>query len=381
MLTNPAKRAVTGLAALLIAVFGFVLGTSVMSTTAESRATQIRQAAPVPTSEPLSDSERAFSDIYNRLSPSVVSINVGGISSNGQEFGGAGTGFVIDTAGHIVTNDHVVADANQIEVNFFDGTIVEAQVVGLDPDSDLAVIKVDVPAEELVPVTLGDSDKLFIGQTTLAIGSPFNQRWTLTTGIISALDRTISGQTNYSVGSAIQTDAAINPGNSGGPLINLSGEVIGMNSQILSQSNSSSGVGFAIPSNLIKRVAEQIIATGNVEYSYLGISAISGVNLDLIEALNIPNDTQGVVIGEVSPNSPADQAGLRSATGLTNRSAVPTAADIITAIDGQAVKDMSELVSYLATSTSPGQTVTLQILRDGQQVEVAVTLAARPVGS
>ncbi|MCA0454221.1 MAG: trypsin-like peptidase domain-containing protein [Chloroflexi bacterium] len=380
MLSNHAKRSVTVVAALVMVVFGFVLGTSVMSTTAHVPAIVVQQA-PVATSVPSTESERAFSDIYNRLSPSVVSIVVSGMSNTGAEFGGAGTGFVVDTNGHIVTNDHVVAEASEIEVNFFDGTIVKGTVVGLDPDSDLAVIKVDLPANELTPVTMGDSDTLFIGQTTLAIGSPFNQRWTLTTGIISALDRTISGQTTYSVGSAIQTDAAINPGNSGGPLINLQGEVIGMNSQILSQSNSSSGVGFAIPSNLIKHVADQIINTGKVEYSYLGISAFSGVNLDLIEALNIPNNTQGVVIGEVSNNSPAEKAGLQSAGGLTNRNAVPTSADIITAIDGHEVKDMSELVSYLASSTTPGQTVTLQILRDGQPLDIPVTLEARPVGN
>lgn len=380
MISNHAKRAVTVVAAVLMVVFGFVLGTSALRTTAQVPALVVQQA-PVATALPSTDSERAFSDIYNRLSPSVVSIVVSGLSADGQQFGGAGTGFIIDTNGHIVTNDHVVAESDQIEVNFYDGTIVKGEVVGLDPDSDLAVIKVDVPATELSPVSMGDSDQLFIGQTTLAIGSPFNQRWTLTTGIISALDRTISGQTNYSVGSAIQTDAAINPGNSGGPLINLQGEVIGMNSQILSQSNSSSGVGFAIPSNLIKRVADQIIRTGKVEYSYLGISAISGVNLDLIESLKIPNNTQGVVIGEVSPNSPAEKAGLQSASGLTNRQSIPTSADIITAIDGNEVKDMSELISYLASSTAPGQTINLQILRDGQQLDIPVTLAARPVGN
>lgn len=380
MISNFTKRSVTVVAALLMASFGFVLGTSVTSTTAHVPVIAVQQA-PVATAMPSTDSERAFSDIYNSLSPSVVSIVVSGLGSNGEQFGGAGTGFVVDTSGHIVTNDHVVAEARQIEVNFYDGTIVKGEVVGLDPDSDLAVIKVDVPAAELVPVTMGDSDALFIGQTTLAIGSPFNQRWTLTSGIISALDRTISGQTTFSVGSAIQTDAAINPGNSGGPLINLQGEVIGMNSQILSQSNSSSGVGFAIPSNLIKHVADQIITNGKVEYSYLGISAISGVNLDLIEALNIPNNTQGVVIGEVSPNSPAAKAGLESASGLTNRQSVPTSADIITAIDGNDVKDMSELISYLASSTTPGQTINLQILRDGQQLDIPVTLGSRPVGN
>jgi 2-alkenal reductase len=307
---------------------------------------------------------------------------VSGTSSDGSQFQAAGTGFVIDKQGHIVTNDHVVDSTSTIEVNFLDGTIVSADVVGVDPDSDLAVIKVDLPESELAPVMLGDSDTLFIGQTTLAIGSPFNQRWTLTTGIISALGRTISGQTDYSVGSAIQTDAAINPGNSGGPLLDLKGEVIGVNSQILSQSNSSSGVGFAIPVNLVKRVSQELINTGKVEYSYLGISAAAGIDLTLINALNVPNNTQGVVVGDVQPNGPAAAAGLRSATSTNvSTGAAPTSADIITAIDGVKITDMSGLISYLAYKTKPGQTINLTVLRDGQEINLPVTLTARPSSS
>ncbi len=378
--TNHSKRVVSIVAALLMMIFGFVLGSSVMSTAASTSAQIVVQQSPTALpAVPLTESEKDFSQIYTQVSPSVVSINVSGTSSDGSQFQAAGTGFVIDAQGHIVTNDHVVDSTSSIEVNFLDGTIVSADVVGVDPDSDLAVIKVDVPETELHPVTLGDSDSLFIGQTTLAIGSPFNQRWTLTTGIISALGRTISGQTDYSVGSAIQTDAAINPGNSGGPLLNLKGEVIGVNSQILSQSNSSSGVGFAIPVNLVKRVSQELISTGKVEYSYLGISAAAGIDLTLINALNIPNNTQGVIVGDVQPNGPAAKAGLRSATS-TNAStnSAPTSADIITAIDGVKITDMSGLVSYLAYKTKPGQTVNLTVLRDGQEITLPVTLTARP---
>jgi 2-alkenal reductase len=377
---NHTKRVVSIIAAMLMLVFGFVLGSSVMSASASTApvvAQQATPAQPVPAA-PSTDSEKEFSTIYNQVSPSVVSINVSGTSSDGSQFQAAGTGFVIDQQGHIVTNDHVVDSTSTIEVNFLDGMIVKADVVGLDRDSDLAVIKVDVPANELKPITFGDSDKLFIGETTLAIGSPFNQRWTLTTGIVSALDRTISGQTQYSVGSAIQTDAAINPGNSGGPLLNLQGEVIGVNSQILSQSNSSSGVGFAIPSNLVKRVADEIINTGKVEYSYLGISAASGIDLSLIEALKVPNNTQGVVVGDVQANGPAEKAGLKPAAGGNSRLAEPTSADIITAIDGQKITDMSGLVSYLANNTKPGQTINLTVLRDGNNINVPVILTARP---
>lgn len=369
MLASHKKRVMVIVAAMVMMISGFVLGTTVMSASAQ-------QTAPV-VDTPVTDTERIFSSIYNQVSPSVVSINVKGATADGQQFGATGTGFVIDTEGHIVTNDHVVADSNQIEINFLDGTIAKGTIVGLDPDSDLAVVKVDTSGLNLTPITWGDSDALFIGETTLAIGSPFGQRWTLTSGIVSALDRTISGQNQYSVGSAIQTDTAINPGNSGGPLLNLQGEVVGVNSQMLSDSNSSSGIGFAIPSNLVKRVAGELIQNGRVEYSYLGISAASGLSLALIESLNIPNNTQGVVVADVSQNGPAAQAGLKSAVGTDGQS-IPTNADIITAIDGTAIADMSGLVSYLANNTKPGQTVSLSVLRDGEQITIPVTLSARP---
>lgn len=381
MSSSGPKRAVFIIGALLLVIMGFVLGTTVMSTSASTVYLMPReQTAPIQISSPATENERSLYDIYNRVSPSVVSISVRGQSGDGSQFGASGTGFVIDQNGNIVTNDHVVADADQIEVNFFDGTIVKANVVGLDPDSDLAVIKVDLPSQVLVPVTLGDSDQLFIGQTTLAIGSPFSQRWTLTTGIVSALDRTISGQTQYSVGSVIQTDAAINPGNSGGPLLNLQGEVIGVNSQILSETRSNSGVGFAIPSNLVKRVAAVLIAEGRMNYSFLGIQGASNLDLALIQALNIPNNTRGVVVSRVEQGGPAAKAGLQSASSPTqiNGENVPTKADIITAIDGIQITDMSGLVSYLAINTQPGQTINLTVLREGQQITLPVVLDARP---
>ena len=384
MSSNRPKRVLLIVIALFLVAFGFVIGTTVMSTSASSvYLLPKQQVTAIPVSLPATENERYFSDIYNRVSPSVVSINVSGTSTDGSQFGASGTGFVVDTQGNIVTNDHVVADASQIEVNFLDGTIVKGEVVGLDPDSDLAVIKVDLPAERLTPVTFGDSDKLFIGETTLAIGSPFSQRWTLTTGIISALDRTISGQTKYSVGSVIQTDAAINPGNSGGPLLNLQGEVIGVNSQILSETRSNSGIGFAIPSNLVKRVSQILIKDGKINYSYLGIQGASSLDLALIEALNIPNNTRGVVVSRVEQGGPAAKAGLKSAARPTeiNGESVPTSADIITAVDGITITDMSGLVSYLANNTSPGQTINLTVLRDGQELTIPVTLSARPSSS
>jgi S1-C subfamily serine protease len=381
MSTYYVKRGMIIIAALLLVALGFVLGTTVMNTSASPNLLPSQQSAAVQVVNPILESERYFANIYSRVSPSVVSISVSGSTPNGQDFAAGGTGFVIDSSGHIVTNDHVVDGASLIEVNFLDGTIVKGEVVGLDPDSDLAVIKVDLPSERLIPAALGDSDGLFIGQATLAIGSPFGRNWTLTSGIISALDRTISGQSgSFSVGSVIQTDAAINPGNSGGPLLNLQGEVIGVNSQIASESGSNSGIGFAIPSNLVKRVAADLIALGKVNYSYLGIRAGSEFNLALIEALNVPNNLRGVVIRDVQQGTPAAQAGLRSAGSPTTVAGqrVPTQADIITAIDGVPVTSMSGLISYLANKTLPGQTVNLTVWRDGQQITLPVLLSERP---
>lgn len=327
-----------------------------------------------------------FTEVYNRVSPSVVAISVTARRSSAQGFGpsgnvrGNGSGFVIDTEGHIVTNNHVVEGATRIEVNFFDGTLARAEVIGLDPDSDLAVLDVDLPAEKLHPITWGDSDQLVIGQPVLAIGSPFGQRWTLTSGIISAVDRTIQGLTNFSIGGVIQTDASINPGNSGGPLLDLEGRVIGVNSQIMSESGSSSGVGFAIPSNLTRKVSESLINDGYVSYSYLGISG-GDVTLSLIDSLELENDMRGVVVADVSPGSPAARAGLKAPGEFeeVDGEQVPTSVDIITAINGETLNGINGLISYLARNTEPGDEVVLSVLRNGtEQLDLTARLTPRP---
>ncbi len=334
--------------------------------------------------------DTTYTQVYNQVSPSVVSINVVARQPNTGFFNGqdntvvgTGSGFVIDTDGHIVTNNHVVDGATSIEVNFFDGTLARAQVVGNDPDSDLAVLKVDLPAEKLHPVTFANSDELVIGQPVLAIGSPFGERWTLTSGIVSALDRTIQGLTNFSIGGVIQTDAAINPGNSGGPLLDLQGNIIGVNSQIMSDSRSSSGVGFSIPSNLVQRVAKQLIDNGKVSYSYLGIRG-GDVTLDLIETLGLADDQRGVVVAEVSTGGPAAQAGLQAPGAMkqVNGQQIPTKLDIITAINGQPLTGIEDLISYLARNTAPGDTVKLTVLRDGKDtLDLGATLTPRPTSS
>lgn len=313
----------------------------------------------------LTESERLTSEVYHRVSPSIVAIGIAD-PIFGQVSGGSG--FVIDLDGHIITNYHVIEDAidqeTQIEVNFLDGTIVKAEVVGTDPDSDIALIKVALPPVRLLPVTLADSDEVVIGQSVLAIGSPFGQRWTLTSGIVSALDRTIDGLGSFQIGAVIQTDAAINPGNSGGPLLNLRGEVIGINSQIVSRGRqvANSGVGFAVPSNLVKRVIEELRANGFVDYAYMGVANVEEINLRIIERLDLPNDTRGVRIGAVT--GPAASAGL-----LSN--------DIITAVDGYEIASFGSLIAYLAGNTRPEQTVQVMVLRGGQEVEVPVVLGRR----
>ncbi|MBZ0297064.1 MAG: trypsin-like peptidase domain-containing protein [Anaerolineae bacterium] len=330
-----------------------------------------------------------YTNLFNQVSPSVVSINV--ISQvqatdpfgqqSEQEQASGGSGFVIDTEGHIVTNNHVVQGATSIEVNFYDGTLARGEVVGMDPDSDLAVIQVDLPADQLIPVTFANSDQMEIGDPVIAIGSPFGERWTLTTGIISGLDRTIAGlNQGFSIGGVIQTDAAINPGNSGGPLLNLNGQVVGVNAQIASPVRSNSGVGFAIPSNLTQRVAQELIDQGFVQYSYLGISG-GDVNLDVIEAFNLPNDFRGVVVGTAVAGGPAARAGLMDAGDVADGSRVPQTMDIITAVNGTPVSGIASLVTYLARETQPGDTVTLDVLRNGtDQLQIDVRLTPRPSG-
>jgi S1-C subfamily serine protease len=377
------QRAALIVSGVMLVVFGFVFGTLFTP----HAVTSAQSAQPVSFDTlSLSEQEQTFANLYAQVAPSVVSINVvarqPGMSTFSDEEGfafGSGSGFVIDTAGHIVTNNHVVDGATSIEVNFFDGTIARGEIIGLDPDSDIALLQVDLPAEQLRPATFADSDQLVVGQTAIAIGSPFGEEWTLTTGIVSALNRTIQGLTNFSIGQVIQTDAAINPGNSGGPLLNLQGQVIGVNSQIVSQSRSNSGIGFAVPSNLVQRVVAELIEDGQVDYSYLGISG-SEVSLALQTALNLPNNLQGVVVGTVERGAPAAAGGLRNAGGETviDGQNVPTSADIITAINGERITGMPSLVAYLASNTRPGDTVNLTVWRDGAEISLPVTLASRP---
>lgn len=337
--------------------------------------------------------------LYERISPSVVSIQTTRASSGGFihpplpqgiptpqlpfRESGEGSGFVIDTQGHIVTNHHVVADTSELLVTFYEGTSVPATVVGSDPDSDLAVIQVNVPPESLRPVVWGDSDLVKVGQRAIAIGNPFGYENTLTTGIISGLSRSLPASTGYRIPEIIQTDTAINPGNSGGPLLNIQGEVIGINTAIVPNINllgerSFLGIGFAVPSNMARRVVPELIAKGSYDHPWLGFWGTDVVP-QIAAAMNLP-EARGALVIEVVPNSPAANAGLRGGTreiAVLGRP-VTIGGDVIVGIDDTAVRRFDDILVYLSRKGSVGQQVTLTIIRDGQMQTLSATLAKRP---
>jgi S1-C subfamily serine protease len=338
--------------------------------------------------EILATFEGALMNVYQRTLPSVVDIEVTQRVSLGtaNRFGdllrqGEGSGFVWDQAGHIVTNNHVVKDAEAVKVIFASGASAQAEVIGTDSDADLAVLKADLQTSELHPLVLGDSDALQVGQLTIAIGNPYGQDFTMTTGIVSAVGRTIpSSNSTFSIPEVIQTDAAINPGNSGGPLLNRRGEVVGINTMILSDSGSSDGVGFAIPINIARQIVPTLVAGETYEYAWLGIS---GANLmdEVAQATSLPASTQGALIISVAQSSPASQAGLRGSQQTLTVAGLeyPYGGDIITAIQGEPIAGMDDLITYLVKNTRPGDQVTLDLIRPGGEREnVSVILGARP---
>ena len=310
-------------------------------------------------------------EIYKRTSRAVVEVT----TPSGQ-----GSGFVYDDEGHVITNHHVVGGAETVSVKFSDGSTYDGTVLGSDPYTDLAVIDVDAPASVLVPLELADSDELEVGDGAIAIGSPFGLDQTVTAGIVSALQRQITAPTEsggFSIDDVIQTDAAINHGNSGGPLLDYEGRVIGVNSQIESESGGNVGVGFAVPSNTVERIAAQLISGGEVEHAYLGVG-IDTITAAIADELELELE-EGAVVTSVRAGTPAADAGLRPATGsqLVDGQPVPTGGDVITEVDGERVRDADELRRAI-DAKRPGDTVELTVLRDGEQESVEVTLDARP---
>ena len=320
--------------------------------------------------------EDALIDIYENVSPGVISIITYFSQGDLQVALGSGSGFVYDTDGHIVTNYHVIEGASEIQIAFPSGIKTRAEIIGIDTDSDLAVLKVDVDAEELVPLVMGDSNEIQVGQFVVAIGNPFGLNGSMTLGIISSLGRTMdslnlstTGQA-FSAGDLIQTDAAINPGNSGGPLLNMNGEVIGVNRAINTYNTNedaeplNSGVGFAVSVNIVKRVVPSLISEGSYDYPYLGITSYDEIPLEEAERLGL-DKAIGALVTSVVEDGPADQAGLQ-------------VDDVILSIDGVEVKNFSAMLSYLFNNSSPGDVVEFEIFRNGERIMLDLTLGARP---
>jgi S1-C subfamily serine protease len=331
--------------------------------------------------------EQLVIQVYERVNPVVVNVTSRVYTYDAfynivpQE--GTGSGFIYDREGHIVTNFHVVEGAEEVEVTLADETKLPAQVVGVDPSNDLAVLKADVPPEALHPAELGDSHTLQVGQRVIAIGNPFGFRSTLTTGVISSLGRTIQSPDERFIGEIIQTDAAINPGNSGGPLLDSQGQVIGVNTAIFSPSQASVGIGFAIPVETVKRVVPSLIARGRYPHPWLGVD-IFDITPELAQGLReggveLPVD-QGVLVIDVYPDSPADQAGVQGSTDQARwgNLMLPVGGDIIIAVDGTEVKGGQDLTIYLETQTKVGQAIQVTVMREGREKTLEVQLAERP---
>ena len=322
--------------------------------------------------------------LFERVNPGVVLIQV--LSNQAS---GLGSGFVVDKQGNIVTNYHVVEGATTVEVDFPSGFKTLGEVIATDLDSDIAVVRVDAPEEQLVPLTLGDSNELKVGMTVVAIGNPYGLSSTMTTGVVSAKGRTLESMRasqdggTFSAGAIIQTDAPINPGNSGGPLLNLDGEVIGVNRAIRTAGTTdtgepvNTGIGFAISINIVKRVLPTLIQGQTYDYPYLGLSSIEDLSLVAREALGL-NRMNGAYVTDIVPGGPADDAGIRAGTRQTEITGLQGGGDLIIGVDGQTVNVFGDLLAYMLENKSPGDQMVITIVRDNQEQEVTVTLGRRP---
>ena len=376
----------------------------------------------VPPATDISDLQTALEQLYTAVNPSVVNVQVtmqagAGLSQQFQglpdmpnmpgfpfqvdpnapegqgtpqqmpQSRGLGSGFVWDKQGDIVTNNHVVDGAEKVTVTFADGLTLEAEVVGRDPESDLAVIKVDASKADLRPIMLADSTQVRVGQFAVAIGNPFGLEGSMSFGIVSALGRSLptsssalgQGGPSYTIPDIIQTDAPVNPGNSGGVLLDLQGNLIGVPTAIESPVRGSAGVGYAVPSIIVQKVVPELIEKGAFEHPYIGLSG-GTLNTEMARAMGLSDTTHGVLVAKVSADSPAEKAGLQGSTkeAEIDGEQVKVGGDVITAIAGQPIKDFEDLTTYLARSGKVGQQVELTVIRDGKEISVALTLAARP---
>ena len=377
-MSRPARIAIVVMTLLATLAVGVGAGAVVNSTFSDSK-TVVRQV-PVTSAEPAaSTSPRSVAEVYNQAHRAVVEITVS--SSQANPFGGQeqqqaqGSGFVYDSDGHIVTNDHVVDGATSVSVRFWNGDTYKATVVGADPSTDLAVIKVDAPESVLHPLEVADSSRVQVGDAAIAIGSPFGLEETVTSGIVSALHREMRAPNEFTINDSIQTDAAINHGNSGGPLLNSSGQVIGVNAQIAGSTGANVGVGFAIPSNTVRKIAGGLIENGKVEHAYLGVS-VQTIPASVADQLKL---VAGAELNEVRPGTPAKKAGLQASSGERTVDGTPyvTGGDVITEVDGQTIETAEQLQRAI-DSHKPGETIQVTYWRNGDSHTVDVKLGTRP---
>lgn len=379
MMRKPGTTSMTAMIAAMLVVLFLDLHPSRQSHEASSVLRAVWAAPPVGE---LTTPEEVIIRVYQEVSSAVVNITstalVYDFFFNVVPQRGSGSGFIYDERGYIITNNHVVEDARRLEVTLASEKKVPARLVGRDPLNDLAVIKIDVPSEKLHVVRLGDSDKLQVGQMAIAIGNPFGLNQTVTSGVVSSVDRTLRTEGGREILGVIQTDAAINPGNSGGPLLNSRGEVIGINTAIFSPTGGSVGIGFAIPVNKAKRVVPELIAKGRVSHPWLGISGIS-LTPAVSRELNLPVD-YGVLVVRVVPKSPAVRAGIRGGQHRVpvGNTILWVGGDVLVGVDGRKVESMKGLIAYLEDQKRVGETVELEILRDGRRLVITATLGELP---
>ncbi|MGH3145897.1 MAG: S1C family serine protease [Rubrobacter sp.] len=350
----------------------------------------IKEVAPAQGSSettPVSGSGPSVREVYTRDGPGVVSVDVAATSDLGP---GGGSGFVVDDAGHIVTNQHVVGEAEDLSVRFASGDRREAEVVGEDPSTDVAVIRVDAPKGALQPLTLGDSDTVGVGEPVIAIGNPLNVGISVTTGIVSGLGRPIEAPNDYTINDAVQTDAAINPGNSGGPLLDSRGTVIGVNAQIASESGGFEGVGFAVPINTVKDVVKQLITEGEVVHGYIGVgmfqfgvdelAAYGGLSEEELEQrYGFPGN--GAIVSEVTPDGPADRVGIRGGEDQEIGGLPVPRGDVITEINGEPVSSSDDVIEVV-NARKPGDRLTMTVVTPGEEPRsVELTVGTRPEGT
>jgi putative serine protease PepD len=397
MFSSSKRRAVALIAVVVLvgagaAAVAYGLGAHRASTTTSAASTQATPAqTPTTTNTANTSGSLSVGEVAKAVSPGVVEVDATESNSSGGSqtvpFGGGGsggtaeaegTGFVIDTAGHIVTNEHVIQGASSVTVTFDDQSTYKATIVGSDESTDLAVLKVNAPASVLHPLSFGDSSTVAVGDGVVAVGDPYQLDDTVTSGIVSAVGREITSPNNTPIENAIQTDAAINHGNSGGPLLNLDAKVIGITAQIQSQGGGNEGIGFAIPSTTVQSVTSQLIQTGKVEHALLGI------NVDTIPAslAGTIGDASGVAVTRVESGSGAAKASLKASTGTVTIAGVhyPTGGDVITSVDGTTVTTAQQLRGII-DAHQPGDAVKLVVVRGGQSRTVSATLGTRPATS